>query len=128
MIAVVPKEYGPDYSDRCRRFTRDSNARASVEDRCGTCVSEGSCLFAEIMLLLDVMWSNSDGYSGYFFGENWANDLISNNNVCGYRDFATADSRAEDLLEGGRISRSAQTAIWRSSRRGRRRNSMCFIW
>ena len=70
----------------------------------------------------------SDGYSGYFFGENWANDLISNNNVCGYRDFATADSRAEDLLEGGRISRSAQTAIWRSSRRGRRRNSMCFIW
>ena len=60
MIAVVPKEYGPDYSDRCRSFTRDSNARASIEDRCGACVSEGSCLFAEIMMLLYVMWSNSD--------------------------------------------------------------------
>jgi hypothetical protein len=55
MIAVLPKEYGPDYSDRCSSFTRDPYARTSLEDRCGTCLSEGSCVDEEIMLLLDVM-------------------------------------------------------------------------
>ena len=55
MITVLPYDFAADLAIQCDDYTRNGKAPDAGRDTCRTCLFEGSCVYVEIMQLVNAV-------------------------------------------------------------------------